>query len=274
MSFWSELESRLSVRSFDAPREVSLLAEKVCGISSEQFLLKRLIRSLPEPTEEQKNALRNLVSRRCDGEPLQYLLGVADFYGRTFAVAPGVLIPRFDTEILIDTALSFLKDGDAVLDLCAGTGCIGLTLGAEKNLSVTEVEKFEDAFSLLEKNAKKICPSARLIRGDVLCDEVDGVYDLIISNPPYIPTEDLQTLSLEVQNEPVTALDGGEDGLLFYRCIVQRFAPRLKPGGRMLFECGIGQASAIEEIFISAGFCDVVKVRDYGGVLRVVGAKK
>lgn len=274
MSFWSELESRLSACSSDAPRELSMMVEKVCGISSDQFLVRRLIRSLPEPTEEQKSALCDLVSRRSAGEPLQYLLGFADFYGRTFAVAPGVLIPRFDTEVLVDTALSLLKDGDSVLDLCAGTGCIGLTLGAEKSLSVTEVEKFDDAFALLEQNAKKNCPSARLILGDVLSDDVDGCYDLIVSNPPYIPTDDLQTLSAEVKNEPVTALDGGEDGLLFYRCIIQRFASRLKPGGSLLFECGIGQAFAIEEMLISAGFSDPIKVRDYGGVLRVVGAKK
>lgn len=274
MSFWVESEARLSKVSADPSRELSLMAEKVCGIPGDQFLLQRLIRSLCEPTEDQKDALCDLISRRCEGEPLQYLLGFADFYGRTFAVAPGVLIPRFDTEILVDTALSLLKDGDTVLDLCAGTGCVGLTLGAEKNLSVTEVEKFDDAFALLEQNAKKICPSARLIRGDVFVDDVDGCYDMIVSNPPYIPTEDLTTLSSEVRKEPVTALDGGDDGLLFYRCIIQRFASRLKPGGYLLFECGIGQVFAIEEMLISAGFSDPIKVRDYGGVLRVIGAKK
>ncbi len=205
---------------------------------------------------------------------MQYLLGSADFYGRTFAVAPGVLIPRFDTEILVDTALSFLKDGDAVLDLCAGTGCIGLTLGAEKKVTVTEVEKFDEAFGLLQKNAQRIYPSARLIQGDVLTDDVEGTYDLILSNPPYIPTEDLQTLSAEVKKEPVTALDGGDDGLLFYRAIIRSFSSRLRSEGILLFECGIGQASAIEELLLSAGFCDPFKVRDYGGVIRVVGAKK
>lgn len=274
MSFWSELESRLSSVSSDAPRELSLMAEQVCGIPSDQFLLQRLIRTLPAPSEEQKNILCGFVSRRCAGEPLQYLLGSADFYGRTFAVAPGVLIPRFDTEILVDTALSFLKDGDAVLDLCAGTGCIGLTLGAEKKVTVTEVEKFDEAFGLLQKNAQRIYPSARLIQGDVLTDDVEGTYDLILSNPPYIPTEDLQTLSAEVKKEPVTALDGGDDGLLFYRAIIRRFSSRLRSEGILLFECGIGQASAIEELLLSAGFCDPFKVRDYGGVIRVVGAKK
>ncbi len=274
MSFWSELESRLTSVSSDAPRELSLMAEKVCGIPSHQFLLRRLIRSLEEPASEQKQIICDFVSRRLAGEPLQYLLGFADFYGRSFAVAPGVLIPRFDTEILVDTALSYLKEGDSVLDLCAGTGCIGLTLGAEKGVAVTEVEKFDEAFALLQKNAQRIYPSARLIQGDILTDEVEGTYDLILSNPPYIPTGDLQTLSPEVKKEPVTALDGGDDGLLFYRAIIRRFSSRLKSGGMLLFECGIGQAFAIEELLLSSGFSDVIQVRDYGGVIRVVGAKK
>lgn len=274
MKFWAELESRLASISSDASRELSLMAEKVCKIKADQFLLKRLIKTLEEPVSEQKQILCDLVARRLSGEPLQYLLGSADFYGRTFSVAPGVLIPRFDTEILVDTALSLLKEGDAVLDLCAGTGCIGLTLGAEKKVAVTEVEKFDEAFALLQKNAQRICPSARLIQGDVLTDDLEGTYDLILSNPPYIPTGDLQTLSPEVKQEPATALDGGDDGLLFYRAIIRRFSSQLKPGGFFLFECGIGQAFAIEELLLSAGFCDPVNVRDYGGVIRVVGAKK
>ncbi len=274
MNFWSQLESRLSSVGDGAVRELSLLAESVVGIPADRFLLHRLTGSLPEPTAEQARRLDHLVFRRCAGEPLQYLLGTADFYGRTFAVAPGVLIPRFDTEILVDTALPLLKEGDSVLDLCAGTGCIGLTVGAEKSVSVTEVEKYDGAFALLQRNAASVCPSARLVQADVLTDRIEGIYDLILSNPPYIPTQDLPTLSAEVQKEPVTALDGGDDGLLFYRAIIGRFSSHLKPGGYLLFECGIGQACAIEAMLLAAGFCDPVRVRDYGGVERVVGAKK
>jgi len=268
------LQQRLATVSSDPRRELALLAEYVLAIPPDRFLLLSLTGALPEPTAEQTERLTALTERRCGGEPLQYLLGQADFYGRSFLVRPGVLIPRFDTEILVDTALSFLEEGDSVLDLCAGTGCIGLTLGAERALSVTEVEKYPEAFSLLRENAARICPSARLLLADVLTDLPDGSYDMILSNPPYIPTRDLSLLAPEVRKEPVTALDGGEDGLDFYRVLILRYLPLLKEGGRMLFECGIGQASAIEDMFLSAGMTDPVRIRDYGGVERVVGARK
>lgn len=268
------MNARLSAVSENGSAELSRLAELVTGMESDRFLLLRMTRELPPLTEEDYARLCHLVSLREQGEPLQYLLGSADFYGRSFSVAKGVLIPRFDTEILVDTALSYLRDGDSVLDLCAGTGCVGLTIGAEKSVSVTEVEKYDEAFALLQKNAERIFPRARLIQGDIFTDEIEGTYDLIVSNPPYIPTMECKTLSAEVQKEPITALDGGDDGLRFYRTIVARFSSRLKTGGRMLFECGIGQATAVEEILLSAGFSDPVRVRDYGGVLRVVGAKK
>lgn len=272
--FWFDLESRLGSVSEDPRRELSLLSESVTGIASDRFLLLRLTGDLPRVTEAQKQMLSALVCRRTAGEPLQYLLGKADFYGRCFSVRPGVLIPRFDTEILVDTALSLLSGGEEVLDLCAGTGCVGLTVGAEKNVSVTEVEKYDDAFSLLRENAACIYPKARLIQADVFCDRIDGCYDLILSNPPYIPTGDIPSLSAEVQKEPKTALDGGDDGLMFYRAVISRFSRVLKPGGVLLFECGIGQSAAIEQMLLSSGFCDPICVRDYGGVERVVGAKK
>lgn len=272
--FWSDLESRLASVSRDAPRELSLMSESVTGTPSHLFLLRRLTGDLSDPSPLQEEELSSLVTRRLAGEPLQYLLGKADFYGRSFAVRPGVLIPRFDTEILVDTALSLLKGGESVLDLCAGSGCIGLTVGAEKNVSVTAVEKFDAAFSLLRENAAAVYPSARLVQADVFIDSIDGTYDMILSNPPYIPTSDLSQLSSEVRNEPHTALDGGDDGLIFYRTIIHRFLSALTPGGILLFECGIGQAAAIEGMLTAAGLRDPIRVRDYGGVERVVGARK
>lgn len=274
MSTWTDWESRLSSVSENPAGELALLAESVLGLSSQRFRLLRLTGELPSCSAEQEGILSRLVDRRCQGEPLQYLIGSADFYGRRFAVAPGVLIPRFDTEILVDTALPLLNEGDCILDLCAGSGCIGLTLGLEKSLSVTLVEKYDGALQILKKNKEALYPSAILLQADVLQDAVDGTYDMILSNPPYIPTADLADLSPEVKREPVTALDGGDDGLLFYRAIIQRFSPSLKEGGYFLFECGIGQACALEQLLCSAGFCDTFRVRDYGGVERVVGAKK
>ncbi len=274
MSYWFELETRLSDCSADAPRELSLMAEFVMGIKSHEFFLQRLTKSLPDPSEQDKKTLCKMVESRLAGEPLQYLLGTADFYGRSFSVAPGVLIPRFDTEILVDTALSLVSQGDSVLDLCAGSGCIGLTLGAEKHLSVTAVEKYDDAFAILQLNSQRIYPAARLVQGDIFSYEPDKTYDIIVSNPPYIPTSDLQTLFPEVQKEPTTALDGGDDGLNFYRAIIARYASHLRDGGYLLFECGIGQAFAIEQMLLSSGFSQPIRVSDYGGVVRVVGAKK
>lgn len=274
MSIWADLESRLSSVSKNPAGELSLLVESVLGVPSQRFRLLRLTGDLPPCSEEQKENLSRLIDRRCQGEPLQYLLGSADFYGRSFVVASGVLIPRFDTEILVDTALPLLQKGDRILDLCAGSGCIGLTLGLEKSLSVTLVEKYDEALEILNKNKETLYPSATVLQTDVLQDTVDGTYDMILSNPPYIPTADLDTLSQEVKREPVTALDGGDDGLLFYRAMIQRFSPSLKEGGYFLFECGIGQAHALERLLCSAGFQESFRVRDYGGVERVVGAKK
>ena len=274
MSIWAEFESRLSSVCDDPRRELAIFTETVLELPSDRFLLLSLMGNLPEPTQEQENRLSDLVSRRCAGEPLQYLVGVADFYGRRFSVAPGVLIPRFDTEILIDTALPYVTEDSRVLDLCAGSGCIGLTVGAETNCHVTLVEKFDGAFSLLQKNTAKIYPSANLMQEDIFTLSLQDQYDMILSNPPYIPTEDIDGLSREVKQEPITALDGGDDGLDFYRAIISRFSPNLKSGGRMLFECGIGQADALEQLLCSAGFTDPVRIRDYGGIERVVGAKK
>ncbi len=271
---YDALLKRLSQTSSDPRRELALMAEYAVGIPADRFLLLQLTDALPLPSEKQERALCALVDRRVGGEPLQYLLGAADFYGRSFVVRPGVLIPRFDTEILIDTALHYLKQGDEILDLCAGTGCIGLTLGAERQVFVTEVEKFDDAFSLLRENAARICPSARLLQADVLTDPIDGTYDMILSNPPYIPSGEISSLGADVRQEPITALDGGEDGLLFYRILIQRFVRLLKEDGVMLFECGIGQAHSIEQMLLSAGLTHPVRVRDYGGVERVVGARK
>lgn len=273
-SIFYALEQRLGEVTSNSRGELALLTEFVMGISSERFSLLRLTDALPTPSPEEATRLEELVSRRLAGEPVQYLLGYADFYGRRFSVRSGVLIPRFDTEILVDAALRFLHKGDSVLDLCAGSGCVGLTLGAQLSLSVTEVEKYGDAFSVLEENAALHCPHARLIQGDIFTDSVDGTYDLIVSNPPYIPSGDLSLLSAEVRKEPETALNGGDDGLIFYRTIIRRFSPCLKEGGMMLFECGIGQAAAVEELLCNASFCDPFRIRDYGGVERVVGARK
>ncbi len=274
MSIFSDFLTRLSDVTPSPKAELALLTEAATGLPADLFSLRFLTGDLLglSPAEEEK--LSSFVSRRLSGEPLQYITGRADFYGRTFAVAEGVLIPRFDTEILIDTALPLLEAGDSVLDLCAGTGCIGLTLGAEKALRITEVEKYDGAFGLLEQNAALHLPSATLVKADLFTLTLNETFDAIVSNPPYIPTSDLPALSPEVQKEPKTALDGGEDGLIFYRTIVERFTRNLKAGGYLFFECGISQAPALTALFAGAGYENSGVVKDYGGIDRVVYARK
>ncbi len=274
MNFFSDLITRLSRVSQNPKGELAQLTEAAVGLSAERFSLLFLTGDLPPLSAEEREKLCSFVSRRCAGEPLQYIIGHADFYGRTFSVGEGVLIPRFDTEILIDTALPRLTEGEKVLDLCAGSGCIGLTLEAEKNLRVTLVEKYDGAFALLRKNAAALSSEATLLQGDIFTLTLKDTFDVIVSNPPYIPTSDLASLSPEVQREPMTALDGGEDGLLFYRTLLQRFTPNLKTGGFLFFECGIFQSDSLKSLFHAAGYEDVSSVKDYGGIDRVVYARK
>lgn len=209
-----------------------------------------------------------LADRRVCGEPLQYLIGSWEFYGREFFVGEGVLIPRPETEMLVDFALDYLRDkqNPVVIDLCAGTGCIGLTVAAErKDAKVILLEKYEDAFGYLQRNKDRIAPlNTELIRGDVLDENLTlPAADLILSNPPYIKSNEISALQKEVLAEPRTALDGGEDGLIFYRAI-KKIRGRLgNPAAA--FECGEEQARDIIRIF-GAGY----SLRDFNDIDRAV----
>lgn len=229
-----------------------------------------------EATPEQIKSVAMLLARRLSHEPLQYIIGEWDFYGRTFDVGEGVLIPRSDTETLIDTAKKLCagKTGMTVIDLCAGTGCIGITL--EKELDTAEVycvEKYDTAADYLQRNIKQLESSVKPVIADVLeraTAESLPTADLIACNPPYINAEDMARLQKEVTFEPATALDGGEDGFDFYRGIVRIWADRLNPDGIMLFEIGAGQEDEVMEIMIQAGLKDVRVRRDMAGINRVV----
>lgn len=214
------------------------------------------------------------VCRRLAGEPVQYITGETDFYGRTFFTSPGVLIPRFDTECVVDVVLEHLKPHGHLLDLCCGSGCIGLTAALCRDACVTLVDVSEAALALSKKNAAHFGVDASIVRCDVLTDRVNGLFDLVVSNPPYIPTRDLDGLSVEVKNEPMLALDGGEDGLLFYRRIAPSFCEVLRPGGFLVFEVGIGEASAVLDILQKSGYRNLETRCDYGGIERVVFGQK
>lgn len=216
--------------------------------------------------------LVSLRARRC---PLQYLLGFWEFYGRRFFVEEGVLIPRPDTEILVETAAELLAKSarPLILDLCSGSGAIGVTLALE--LPAAHVDALEispRALAVLRKNSKALGACVRVLAEDVLTYSPDRAYDLIVSNPPYIRETDYANLQPEVLREPKMALTAGSDGLFFYREIIRRYARALKPDGALLLEAGAGQSDDIAGLMKNAGYRDIFTRRDYGGIERAVGA--
>lgn len=218
------------------------------------------------------------INKRASGIPVQYVIGSWDFYGESFAVGQGVLIPRPETELLVDFALDYLsgKKEPVVFDLCAGSGCIGLSVAKNRtDAKVYLIEKSAEAFDYLEKNRNKLgCGNAELIFGDIF--DGFGAFslpepDLILSNPPYIESEDIAALQSEVHYEPIMALDGGKDGLIFYRTITEKWLLFCK--GASAVECGEGQADSIKSIFSSA-FAETYSVKDFNGIERVVIGKE
>lgn len=262
----SELESG-GVEDFRFEAEQLLLG---AGINK-TALISEPERAVSEDISSEINAK---LRRRLSGEPLQYVLGEWEFYGLPFYVGEGVLIPRADTETLVEVALRFLKDRESserkALDLCAGSGCIGIALAKTANADVTLVERSPTAFDYLKKNAALNDVSAKLILGDVLeAQTVAGEYDLIVSNPPYLTAEDMSALQREVRFEPQAALLGGADGLDFYRAMIPTYSKRLKSGGMFAVEIGMGQESAVCGIFRENGLTPRAE-RDLGGIIRVI----
>ena len=205
---------------------------------------------------------------------MQYIIGRWNFFGREYFVGPGVLIPRSDTETLIDVCLESLskKENPRVLDLCAGSGCIGITLKGEcPSAEVTLVEKYDEALGFTNKNAKHNNLDVKIVQGDVLETQgAQGLYDLIVSNPPYITDADMKTLQPEVKYEPPTALEGGEDGLTFYRHIASEYKKHIASGGVLAFEVGINEADLVAEIMAQNGYQNIEIRKDYCEIDRVV----
>lgn len=217
-------------------------------------------------------ALKAALSKRAEGLPIQYIIGKWWFYKGEFFVGEGVLIPRQDTETLVETARTLIKDKPtpAVCDLCAGSGCIAVSIAGDRpDADVLALEKYDAAYSYLLKNIAHNKVSVKTVQADVT-EGSFGSYDLIVSNPPYITAEDMKTLSAEVKKEPETALFGGEDGLYFYRKITELWKGSLKAGGALAFEVGIGESDAVSEILANNGFKNIAVVNDLGGVPRVV----
>ena len=228
---------------------------------------------------ELEHRVDELVQRRLAGEPVAYIIGEWEFYGLPMDVSHDVLIPRMDTEVLAERGILKAREsgeGARVLDLCAGSGCVGLAVAANASqCRVVLGELSEGALRVCKQNVRRNELNAR-----VTCLSVNAMeppssalwdFDVIVCNPPYIPTGEIEKLDVSVRDyEPHMALDGGEDGLDFYRFISAKWQSALRLGGTLIFEVGIGQAPAVEEIMVQNGFEDIKTTADTQGIWRVV----
>lgn len=230
-------------------------------------------------TDSMERRIRDLVARRLAGEPVAYIIGEWEFYGLPLDISHDVLIPRMDTELLAERAILIAREageGARVMDLCAGSGCIGLAVAANvPDCRVVLGDISEGALRMCKQNVRRCGLSAQ-----VVCLYVDAMqppeanlwdFDVIACNPPYIPTGDIPGLDISVKDyEPHLALDGGEDGLDYYRAIAAKWGNALRLGGTLMFEVGIGQAADVEMILAENGFVDIKTYQDTAGVWRVV----
>ena len=260
----------------DAALDARFLLEEVCGTNLQTLLV------FPEKkvTEEEVNQYRAFIQRRKDREPTAMILGEWDFMGLTFRLNKSTLIPEQDTEVLVETALEELKRrglGEAplrILDLCTGSGCILLSLLHElRNAGGLGTDLSEEALEAARENAVRLGLQERgtFRQGDLWEPVGDERFDLIVSNPPYVPTDVIPTLEPEVRcGEPYAALDGGEDGLVFYRRIMEEAAGHLKPSGIIIVESGFDEAAQIAALMQDQKLRGIRTVKDYGGLDRVV----
>lgn len=232
--------------------------------------------------DDTASRLEELLLRRLKGEPTAYLIGEWEFYGLPLDITRDVLIPRSDTEVIAQRGIELAKqagEGCRVLDLCTGSGCVGLAIAAHvPGAKVVMVDLSEEALHVARANARRNQLSRR-----VMCLKADarhdppamlGEFDLIVSNPPYIRSADLEELDVSVRDyEPRMALDGGEDGLEFYRCITEKWNRALKRGGTLLVEVGYDQADDVEHIFMNAGYREIDTLMDTQNIWRAVEGK-
>lgn len=227
-----------------------------------------------ELTAPQRAAFDALCDRRTAREPLQYILGETEFMGLTFHVEPGVLIPRADTEILVEKALEWMKPGARVLDIGTGSGAIAVSLAKlGRQAQVTAVDVSDRALEIARQNAKCNGAAVEFVKSDCFSALKGRKYDMIVSNPPYISADEMRGLMPEVTREPELALFGGADGLDFYKRISREAPEYLNEGGCLLFEIGWLQKDAVSAL-VKAHIGEPFALRDYGQNWRVVGARK
>ncbi|MBQ2062686.1 MAG: peptide chain release factor N(5)-glutamine methyltransferase [Oscillospiraceae bacterium] len=230
---------------------------------------------VPREIEERT---RELVARHLAGEPVAYLIGEWEFYGMPLDISESVLIPRTDTEVLAEQAIQYVKtlEKPRVLDLCAGSGCVGLAIAAHADRSMVVLGEISDgAIRVCRQNIRRNGLTGRVVafQADALAKpSVNlGEFDCIVCNPPYIPSGDIAALDVSVRDyEPRLALDGGEDGLDFYRAVCGKWRQALRTGGRLYFEVGAGQADPVLRLMREVGFGDIQVIPDTGGIPRVV----
>lgn len=266
--------ARKQLVTIDAQSEARLMLEHVLSCDAAHMLLQNE-RTL---SDDEQTKLHRMLCERLHGRPLQYIFGEWEFMGLPFSVREGVLIPRSDTETLCEKALELAKKQRyyTALDLCTGSGCIAVALASIGKLTVTAVDLSDDALVLAAQNANKngVQKIITFIKSDMF-QAVDGEYDLIVSNPPYIRSQSIKTLMREVRDyEPLMALDGGADGLDFYRIIANQAPKVMKRGGALLVECGCSQAQAVAALFLDAGLQAIEVYRDLCGIERVVKAER
>ena len=258
----------------EAKIDARLLLEYTCKTDRNALYLK----GDAEVSDTEKKSYMELISKRAEHIPLQHLTGEQEFMGLTFAVNKHVLIPRQDTECLVEIVLKNLHDGMQILDMCTGSGCILISLLHYSNDCVgVGVDLSEEALKVATHNAERIGSNGNqkemnisFVHSD-LFEKVEGKFDIIVSNPPYIKTEVIDTLMPEVKDfEPVMALDGTEDGLEFYRRIIVDAKKYLNRGGQLFFEIGYDQGEDVRNLMSDNGYEDVVVAKDLAGLDRVV----
>ena len=259
-----DVKAKLNENGIDEDAEAEWIVSIVLGVKRDEVYKEDLV--FPKKIDE----IDKIVNERITGRPLWYCIGDTEFYGYKIKVDERVLIPRPETELLVYTAKESLTSDKKVLDLCTGSGAIAISVRKETGANVTASDISEDALSLAKENAKINDASVNFVQSN-LFENIEDKFDMIISNPPYIKSGDIDTLQKEVKDfEPVLALDGGEDGLEFYRKIANQAKNHLNKGGILLLECGIGQAQGVADMLKDFGTVQIIK--DYENIDRIVKA--
>ena len=252
----------------DAELDARLLLEFICHTDRNALYAH----GDQEIEDEKMQDFLQLIEKRAVHIPLQHLTGEQNFMGLDFLVNEHVLIPRQDTEILVEEIMRDLHDGIRILDMCTGSGCILLSLLHYSNdCSGVGVDVSEDALAVARQNADRLAEKQAVFIQSDLFEKVEGSFDLIVSNPPYIRSQEIAGLMPEVrEHEPHLALDGKDDGLHFYREIIKGAMPHLKRGGQLFFEIGYDQGEAVQALLAANGYIEIAVVKDYAGLDRVV----